>query len=74
VRTLSREGIPGSFASMLIPTDRKYVHDLTLRLLLSQINAFRMGLPPQLRRPTQNSGDVRTLDRDLVCAIMIAHA
>ncbi len=50
------------------------MHDPTLRLLLSQINAFRMGLPPHLRRPTQDLGNSTHFDRDLVAALMIVHA
>ena len=67
--------LPGPGASSMVnQVWSKYVHDPTLRLLLTQINSFRLCLPSHLRRPTQHLGLTGTLDRDLVTAIMIAHA
>ena len=51
----------------------KYLSEPTFRLLVSQINAFRMGLPPHLRRPTHNMGSSTALDGELVAALMVAH-
>ncbi|ORY33727.1 hypothetical protein BCR39DRAFT_518895 [Naematelia encephala] len=51
----------------------KYIQDPNLRLLLSQINSFRMAIPPQMRRPTQLMTNPDGLDGDLVTAIMVAH-
>ena len=51
----------------------KFVQDPTLRLLLSKINAFRLGLPPQFRRPAQGLGESGVLDGELVAAMMLTH-
>lgn len=55
-----------------------YLAHPTLRLFMSQINSFRLSIPPHLRRPTQvfpNPDDRRakTLDVDLISAILISH-
>lgn len=54
-----------------------YVSNPTFRLLLSQINAFRMSFPPEFRRPTQSLpglGEAKVLDRDLISALWITHS
>ncbi|KIR97270.1 hypothetical protein L804_05452 [Cryptococcus deuterogattii 2001/935-1] len=54
-----------------------YVSNPTFRLLLSQINAFRMSFPPEFRRPTQSLpglGEANALDRDLISALWITHS
>jgi hypothetical protein len=53
-------------------THSKYAADPNLRLLLSQINAFRLGCPAHLRRPTQVPSD--QFDVDLIAAHMVTHA
>ncbi|WVQ97267.1 hypothetical protein IAU59_004378 [Kwoniella sp. CBS 9459] len=52
-----------------------YLSHPTFRVLLSQINSFRMSFPPEFRRPTQFKvgGGVDALDRDLIAALWIAH-
>lgn len=50
----------------------KYVADPALRLLLSQINAFRLGCPAHMRRPTQAAPEM--FDVDLITAHMQTHA
>lgn len=50
----------------------KYVSDPTLRLLLSQINTFRLGCPAHMRRPTQAAPEM--FDVDLIAAHMLTHA
>lgn len=49
----------------------KYVADPQLRLLLSQINAFRLSWPAPLRRPTQVPSN--QFDADLIAAHMMTH-
>ncbi|WVF70903.1 hypothetical protein IAT40_005698 [Kwoniella sp. CBS 6097] len=52
-----------------------YLSHPTFRVLLSQINSFRMSFPPEFRKPTQFKvgGGVDALDRDLIAALWIAH-
>jgi hypothetical protein len=47
------------------------VADPQLRLLLSQINAFRLSWPAPLRRPTQVPSN--QFDADLIAAHMMTH-
>ncbi|WVQ77083.1 hypothetical protein IAR50_006766 [Cryptococcus sp. DSM 104548] len=53
-----------------------YVTNPTFRILLSQINSFRMSFPPECRRPTQNvlGEGANALDRDLIMALWITHS
>ncbi|WWC66510.1 uncharacterized protein I206_100412 [Kwoniella pini CBS 10737] len=53
-----------------------YLSHPTFRLLLSQINSFRMSFPPEFRRPThfKVGQGVEALDRDLIQALWILHA
>ncbi|WWC58471.1 uncharacterized protein I303_101014 [Kwoniella dejecticola CBS 10117] len=52
-----------------------YLSHPTFRLLLSQINAFRMSFPPEFRRPThfKVGHGVEALDRDLIQSLWILH-
>ncbi|KAK6905818.1 hypothetical protein I203_106652 [Kwoniella mangroviensis CBS 8507] len=52
-----------------------YLSHPSFRVLLSQINTFRMSLPPEFRRPTSfkaNQG-VEALDRDLIQTLWVLH-
>ncbi|WVQ82647.1 hypothetical protein IAT38_004779 [Cryptococcus sp. DSM 104549] len=55
-----------------------YVHNPSFRMLLSQVNSFRMSFPPEFRRPTQPLqglvGGSESLDRDLLAALWITHS
>ncbi|WRT64260.1 uncharacterized protein IL334_001191 [Kwoniella shivajii] len=53
-----------------------YLSNPTFRVLLSQINAFKMSFPPEFRRPTHfKTGEgAAALDRDLIQALWIMHA
>lgn len=50
-----------------------YLAHPSLRLFLSQINAFRLSIPSHLRRPTQTAS-TGTIDGELITAIMVTHA
>ncbi|WVW82420.1 hypothetical protein I302_104430 [Kwoniella bestiolae CBS 10118] len=52
-----------------------YLSHPTFRVLLSQINTFRMSFPPEFRRPTHfKAGQgVEAFDRDLIQALWILH-
>lgn len=55
-------------------TVERYINEPNLRLLLSQVNLFRLSIPAHLRRPTRDLAAGGQLDRDLLTAIMLAHA
>jgi hypothetical protein len=50
----------------------KYTNDTRVRLLLSQINSFRLSFPPKFRRPTQDLGEGAP-DVEALSAIMLTH-
>ncbi|ORY28962.1 hypothetical protein BCR39DRAFT_495759 [Naematelia encephala] len=51
----------------------RYLDQPGLRLLISQVNSFRLSLPAHMRKPTQELA-VGQLDRDMLAAVLFAHA
>lgn len=50
----------------------KYTNEPRIRLLLSNINAFRLSFPPKFRRPAQLIHDGPP-DVEALAAIMLTH-
>lgn len=55
-------------------TIERYMEDPTYRLLVSQVNAFRLSIPEHMRRPTKELVAGGQLDRELLISAMYAQA